>query len=193
MTNDEFKDLYEEALIHGWVTSKDPTVIARQKQKQKEYNAMYYYKRKNKSVVGPVNDTTHDPMMDASKALYDSKMKRYNKRQEKLKKQKHKKVSSSDSKRKLEEDIRKSKERANKTLEAVKDTVDKGKQIVDRLSKKVPQVPKLSINREKVKSIKKRTDQIAAKLITARVDADIKVAKGIGEVGKRVVNKILGR
>lgn len=47
MTNEEFKDLYEEALIHGWVTSKDPTVIARQKQKQKEYNAMYYYKRKN--------------------------------------------------------------------------------------------------------------------------------------------------
>jgi hypothetical protein len=183
MTNEEFKDLYEEALIHGWVTSKDPTVIARQKQKQKEYNAMYYYKRKNQSVVGPVNDPTHDPMMDASKALYDSKMKRYNKRQEKLKRRKRKKVSSSDSKKKLEEDIRKSKERANKTLEAVKDTVDKGKQIVERLS----------INREKVKSIKKRTDQIAAKLITARVNADIKVIKGVSEVGKRVVNKILSR
>lgn len=105
MINEEFKDLYEEALIHGWVTSKDPTVIARQKQKQKEYNAMYYYKRKNQSVVGSVNDPTHDPMMDASKALYDYKMKRYNKRQEKLKKRKRKKVSSSDSKRSLKKTL----------------------------------------------------------------------------------------
>lgn len=43
MTNEEFKSLY-----HGWVTSKDPTKAAKQRAREKEYNAEYYQKHKEK-------------------------------------------------------------------------------------------------------------------------------------------------
>lgn len=48
MTNEEFKELYEDALSHGWVSSLDSAKAALQKQAEKAYNAEYYKKHKDK-------------------------------------------------------------------------------------------------------------------------------------------------
>lgn len=49
MTNIEFKELYDRALVHGWVTSKDPSVAARQKEREREYNHAYYMKHRTRA------------------------------------------------------------------------------------------------------------------------------------------------
>lgn len=42
MTHKEFMLMYDESLRHGWVTSKIASVAAKQKEREKEYNANYY-------------------------------------------------------------------------------------------------------------------------------------------------------
>lgn len=48
MTHDEFMLMYDKSLRHGWVTSRDSNKAAQQKQREKEYNAQYYQKHKDK-------------------------------------------------------------------------------------------------------------------------------------------------
>ena len=48
MTHEEFMNMYNDELRHGWVTSKDSSVAAKQKQREKEYNHQYYLKNKDK-------------------------------------------------------------------------------------------------------------------------------------------------
>lgn len=51
MTNEEFKEMYQEyndELYHSWVTSLDPVKRAAQQAKQKAYNAAYYLRNKAK-------------------------------------------------------------------------------------------------------------------------------------------------
>lgn len=48
MTHDEFVAMYNDALRHGWVTSKDPSKASQQKKREKEYNADYYRKHSDK-------------------------------------------------------------------------------------------------------------------------------------------------
>ena len=48
MTNEQFKEIYDNSLYHAWVTSKDATKAAEQKRKQQEYNRKYYQNNKDK-------------------------------------------------------------------------------------------------------------------------------------------------
>ena len=48
MTNEQFKEIYNDALAHGWVSSLDSAKAALQKQAEKAYNAEYYKKHKDK-------------------------------------------------------------------------------------------------------------------------------------------------
>lgn len=48
MTHDEFIVMYDDALRHSWVTSKDPNKAAQQKKREKEYNRDYYHKHSKK-------------------------------------------------------------------------------------------------------------------------------------------------
>lgn len=176
MTNKEFKDLYREALIHSWITSKDPAVIARQRQKQKEYNAMYYYKRKNQPIIGPVDNPSHDKMLDTSKRLYDARMKRYHKHQEKLKKKRNKKTSTKPS-----VDTKKIRTDINKTIKSIQDIVDKGSKLVDQLSKKIEKFPKLSINHDKVNTIKKNLGKVGNRIDTINKRTANKLVKRVGK------------
>ena len=48
MTHDEFMKTYSNSLYHEWATSKDPNKYAEQKKREKEYNAEYYRKHKEK-------------------------------------------------------------------------------------------------------------------------------------------------
>lgn len=51
MTNDEFVEMYNnysDELYHAWVTSKDASIAARQRARQKAYNQMYYKLNKSK-------------------------------------------------------------------------------------------------------------------------------------------------
>lgn len=47
MAHEEFLNLYDNSLKHGWVSSKDPQKAKEQKQREKEYNAEYYNKHSN--------------------------------------------------------------------------------------------------------------------------------------------------
>lgn len=48
LTHEEFMNLYDDSLRHGWVTSKDSAVAAKQKEREREYNHEYYQKHKDK-------------------------------------------------------------------------------------------------------------------------------------------------
>lgn len=47
MTHEEFMNLYNNQLKHGWVSSKDPQKAKEQKQREKEYNKEYYNQHSN--------------------------------------------------------------------------------------------------------------------------------------------------
>lgn len=42
MTHEEFMNLYDDSLRHGWVTSKIASIAAKQKEREREYNKNYY-------------------------------------------------------------------------------------------------------------------------------------------------------
>lgn len=42
MTNEEFLEMYDDYLQHGWVTSKIAAIAARQKERERQYNKNYY-------------------------------------------------------------------------------------------------------------------------------------------------------
>ena len=82
MTNEEFKFLY-----HGWVTSKDPAKAAKQRAREKEYNAEYYQKHKEKwstlrtgpkvkydKPIGPKNKVSNEYLAELA---YNSKKNSY--------------------------------------------------------------------------------------------------------------------
>lgn len=61
MTNDDFKLLYNNTLRHGWVTSSDSTKAAKQRAREKEYNARYYREHKEKwSALKKAPKTVYD-------------------------------------------------------------------------------------------------------------------------------------
>lgn len=59
MNNTEFKELYNRALAHGWVTSKDPSVAARQKEREREYNRKYYLNKIKNKTQRKLNDISN--------------------------------------------------------------------------------------------------------------------------------------
>ena len=42
MTNEQFLEMYDDYLEHGWVTSKIAAIAARQKERERQYNKNYY-------------------------------------------------------------------------------------------------------------------------------------------------------
>lgn len=44
MTHEEFMNLYDDSLRHGWVTSKIASIAAKQKERERQYNHEYYQK-----------------------------------------------------------------------------------------------------------------------------------------------------